>query len=95
MIKSFSIILLFILSIVNAQKIPQFNLKAPIDKEVVLPMILDKNDLAIIMHYSGGWSAFNKSIYYIFKSNGDLKIYEEESPKPYIKNTDLKNHLRK
>lgn len=91
--KLFSIFLLFILSIVDAQKIPKLNLKTLVDKEVKLPVNLDKNDLGIIMHYGGGWSAYDTNIYYIFKSNGDLKIYKEESPKPYMKNPDLKKSM--
>lgn len=90
----FLILTLFLLEKINAQRIPNLTLKENLNEEIILPLALNKNDVCIIMNYSGGWTAFDKNIYYIFNTNGDLKIYEEEFPKPYLKNADLKKSIK-
>ncbi|MFC0425514.1 hypothetical protein [Chryseobacterium scophthalmum] len=92
--KTYIFLMLMILVSLKAQDIPKLILKSKVDNNLVLPVVVDKNDLAIIINYNGGWTAFDRNIYYIFKNNGDLKIYKEESPKPYIKNPDLKKSIR-
>lgn len=83
--KDFLILLLFIIpSILIGQNLPILELKQKQKTEI--PEKLEKNEIAIILEESGGWSEYNDLAYYIFKNNGKIIAYSKQTTKDYLKN---------
>ncbi|ANF49361.1 hypothetical protein A0O34_01785 [Chryseobacterium glaciei] len=88
-------ILLFVGNFIFSQKIPVLNLRSSVESDIRLPVALNNDELCIILQYNNGWSAYDTNRYYIFKNNRSVEIYNEEFPKSYLKNKELKTSIKR
>lgn len=90
------LVFLFLLSFlrINGQELPILELRSA--KNIKLPQKLEENEIGVVFEQFGGWSAYNKLSYYIFKNNSDIIVFNKETPKDYLKkNKKLKESITK
>ena len=69
------------------QKLPILDLRDKRNSEIEFPENLEVNEIGIIIKLTGGWSAYDNISYYIFKNNGNVIAYSEQTPKSYLRKT--------
>lgn len=74
---------------------PNLKLQNKIDAHLNIPKKLVKNEICLIYEINGGSTAYNRIIYYFVTEKGNIDIYKEERPKPYLKNEKLKSTIVK
>ncbi|KEY17902.1 hypothetical protein [Kaistella antarctica] len=70
------------------------NLRGTMDGDLKLPQKLQKDDIAIVREFTGGWEAYDYLQYYFINKNGNINSYLEERPKSYLKNKELKRTFK-
>ncbi|WP_040278797.1 hypothetical protein [Psychroserpens damuponensis] len=92
----FSLLISFSCFFMFSQELPTLNLSETVSQDFEFPITLSKNDIGVILHLTGGWSAYDHKSYYIFKDSGDVILYNRKFPKSYLrKKKALKDTLTK
>lgn len=74
-----------------SQQLPELPLRNTASKDLLLPEIqLAQGEIAVIITTGGGRSAYDSSVYYVFKHRDNVKAYEQKIPKRNPKNKNLK-----
>lgn len=90
LMKKFLLLLFLNFSWSAIAQIPNLNLNNKVDSTLQLPKKLQHNEICIVYKINNAWSAYDFARYYFLNDQGVFKVYEEQIPKNYLKNKELK-----